>query len=313
MVRLETRPRAKVNLALAVIGRRADGYHELASIFLRVGLADRLSVRLADPASAEDRLTVTGLGDLPVEGNIVLRAVQLLRSEAGQPLPSLEIALEKRIPVAAGMGGGSADAASALGLAAGTWGVGLSPERESALALALGADVPFFLGDHAAALVEGIGERLEPLPGIRGGAGLLIVTPPFRLSTAEAFRAYDRLLPPPPSAADTVAALAHAMRAGLDGTDLVAWSDRLALANDLWPAALALEPDLARLRSELEERLGRHVIMTGSGATLVGLYASGVDAAAAGRGLVAALPDSLAGATISACDTIGPDPRWRYT
>ena len=311
-MRLEARPRAKVNLALAVTGRRADGYHELSSVFLRVGLSDRLSVRPAESTLRGDRLRISGADDLTVPDNLVLRAVRLLRAEAERSLPPLDLELEKRIPLAAGMGGGSADAAAALSLAAGIWELALSPQREGALSLALGADVPFFMGDHAAALVEGIGEHLEPLADVRGGTGLLIVTPPLQLSTVEAFRAYDRLDRSASGAAETVALLAQAMRRGLDGHGLAAWSDRLATANDLWPAALALEPDLARLRSELEASLGQRLLMTGSGASLVGLYASAHEAAVAGRGLLAALPDPLAGATIFACDTIGPDPRWRY-
>jgi len=311
-VRLEARPRAKVNLALAVTGRRPDGYHELASVFLRVGLSDHLAVGLAEASHTDDRLTVRGAADLPVAGNIVLRAVQLLRAEAGVPLPMLELELEKRIPREAGLGGGSADAAAALRLTAAAWGVGLSPERERALALVLGADVPFFMGDHAAALVQGIGETLEPLPGVLGGMGLLLVTPAVRLSTPEAFRAYDGLVSSETPAAATVADLATGLRDGLDGSDLIAWSDRLAAANDLWPAALAVEPALAGIRADLEHRLERRVLMTGSGATLVGLYASGDEAAEAGQRLIAALPDSLAGSSIAACDPAGPDPLWRY-
>lgn len=311
-MRLEARPSAKLNLALAVTGRRPDGYHELASVFVRVGLSDHLVVRPAEPPHTVDRLTVSGAVDAPLEGNIVLRAVRLLRAEAGAPLPPLELELEKRIPIAAGLGGGSADAAAALRLAAEIWGVGLSPERERALALALGADVPFFMGDHAAALVQGIGEVLEPLPAVRGGMGTLLVTPAVRLSTPEAFRSYDGLAAPESRAAETVADLATCLRDGLDGSDLVSWSERLATANDLWPAALAIEPGLSGIRTDLDDRLDRRVLMTGSGATLVGLYASGHEAAEAGQRLITALPDSLAGSSIAACDPAGPDPLWRY-
>lgn len=308
---LVARPRAKVNLALAVTGRRADGYHELASVFLRVGLADRLSARLADPALPEDRMTVTGADGLPVEGNLVMRAIELLRAEIDLPLPPLELALEKRIPVAAGLAGGSADAAAALGLAAEIWGVGLSPEREGALALALGADVPFFVGGHDAALVEGIGERLTALPGLRDEAGLLIVTPPVPLSTPEVFRAYDGLDRSESGAARVVADLTRALREGSFVSDLVSWSDRLASANDLWSAALAVRPELADMRGRLEDRLGRHVLMTGSGATFVGLYASAQEAARAGQALLADVPQTLAASSVAACDPAGLDPIWR--
>lgn len=316
LTRLEARPRAKVNLALAVTGRRPDGYHELASVFLRLGLSDRLSVRYADHSLDQDRLTVEGARDLPVEGNLILRAVELLRAEVGSPLPPLEMTLEKNIPEAAGLAGGSTDAAAALGLATAMWGVGLSPDREQALALTLGADVPFFTGDHAAALVTGVGERLEPLPGVRGETGLLIVTPPIRLSTPEVFRAWDELDRPVSGGvgsgvAETVDALARALRDGLDGADLMAWGDRLADSNDLWPAAVAVEPGLAGIRAALQDRLGRRVLLTGSGATLVGLYASAKEAAAAGQHLISDVPAELLGSSIAACELIGPDPLWR--
>ncbi len=313
----EARPPAKVNLALAMTGRRADGFHELSSVFVRIGLADRISVRLADPSADRDHLTITGDDTLPVDGNLVSRAVELLRGEARLPLPFLDLALEKRIPVAAGLGGGSADAAAALGLAATAWGIGLAPDREQALALALGADVPFFAGGHAAALVTGVGERLEPLPGVRGDAGLLIVTPPIALATRAVYRAYDGLSGSAPSAVawranEVVDALAKALRSGLEGSQLVTWSDRLAEANDLWPAALTIEPDLARVRSGLEHHLGRRLLMSGSGATLVGLYASAHEAADAGKVLISSRTAELDGSSIAACDLIGPDPTWRH-
>ncbi len=309
---LENRPRAKINLALAVAGVRADGYHELSSVFLRVGLSDRLSVRPADRAGGHDTLTVTGSTDLAVEGNLVLRAVGSLRAEVGAPLPPLDLELEKLIPLAAGLGGGSADAAAALGLAAAIWGVGLSPARERVLARSLGADVPFFMSGQAAALAQGIGERIEPLPGIRGDVGLLLVTPALRLSTPEVFRAYDSLGPSVSRAAASVADLARALRDGLDGRALADWTNRLAPANDLWPAALALEPRLGGIRGALEAALGRPVVMTGSGSTLVALYHSGDEASIVGQRLAAGLPEALVGSSILACDPIGPDPIWRY-
>jgi len=314
---LEARPRAKVNLALAVTGRRQDGYHELASVFLRVGFSDRLSVRYAAPELDQDRLTVEGSHGVPLEGNLVLRAVESLRAECGLPLQPLELTLEKRIPVAAGLAGGSTDAAAALSLAAAMWGVGLSPRRGEALALALGADVPFFTGDHAAALVSGVGEQLEPLPAPRGDAGLLIVTPAIRLSTPDVFRAWDELDQSASRAArsgavEAASDLAAALRSGIDASQLVTWSDRLAAANDLWLSALAVEPYLARIRSELEERLGQRVLLTGSGSTLVGLYPSAGEAAVAGRRLAADSPDLLSGSSMAACDLIGPDPLWRF-
>src|SRR4051794_35339028 len=120
---MHVRPRAKVNLSLKVGERGRDGYHPLDSTFLRIGLADELTVAFGD-GEARDVLTVTGLPGADADGNIVLRAFAAVRRALGQDLPSLVAHLDKRIPVAAGLAGGSADAASAVEGALQMWGVG---------------------------------------------------------------------------------------------------------------------------------------------------------------------------------------------
>ncbi|HUG47889.1 MAG TPA: 4-(cytidine 5'-diphospho)-2-C-methyl-D-erythritol kinase, partial [Candidatus Limnocylindria bacterium] len=137
------RPPAKVNLTLEVGPPADDGFHPLRSIFLRIGLSDGLTVRQAD--GERERLSVGGPVACPVDGNLVLRAVALLRQRAGLPLPALEMELEKHIPLAAGLAGGSSNAAAALELAAACWGLGLSAEMRLELASILGSDVPFFM------------------------------------------------------------------------------------------------------------------------------------------------------------------------
>lgn len=305
---------AKVNLGLALTGRREDGYHELRSVFLRLALHDHLEVRsAADPVGA-DELIVEGALGLPVRDNLVLRAVAELRAVIGlhamARLPALRFRLDKHIPAAAGLAGGSSDAAAALALAADAW--GLSLERATLLGVAsrVGADVPFFAAGHGAALVSGVGEVVVPLPGPRSPAGVLLVTAAARLATTAVFAEYDRDAPPvgatSATSVETVARLADALRDGLDGVALAALAGELRDANDLWPAALRLSPGLVPAREALERRLGRAVLLTGSGPTLLAVYPSPEAAAVAAAHLEQDRPPALRGATILATSSSTP-------
>jgi 4-diphosphocytidyl-2-C-methyl-D-erythritol kinase len=277
----QDRPPAKVNLTLEILGMRPDGYHELRSTFVRVGLTDRLTMSLGG-ADGTDTLTIQGQGDLPVKDNLVLRAVRALRAHVGIELPALDITLDKHIPVAAGLGGGSSDCASALKLAQACWGIGISAADELAIATGLGSDVPFFVTGAAAAIASGRGELLEPTQP-PAEAGVLLVTPPLKLSTPQVFARYDDL------------------RTSHDES-----------GNDLWPAAASLEPSLAPLRSALIASSGREWRLSGSGPTLFALYPSVADAAESGRALVESRLSVLAGSQINAVDLVGPDPAWRF-
>ncbi|MBA2571174.1 MAG: 4-(cytidine 5'-diphospho)-2-C-methyl-D-erythritol kinase [Chloroflexi bacterium] len=311
---LRTSAHAKVNLALAVTGRRADGYHTLCSVFVRVGLADRLGVSLPEPPMVADHVVVAGDLGCPTEDNLVLHAAASLRASAEDALPGLAFALDKAIPMGAGLGGGSSDAAAALRLAAEIWGLTVPADELGPIASALGADVPFFVADAPAALVAGVGDDIEPLSAPTGPMGLLLVCPAFRLSTAEVFAASDQRPIVSDDSRETSEALAQALREGLNGAELASasWIERLADANDLWPAAAAVAPDLAVAREEVERALGRRLLMTGSGSTLVGLYPSTEEATDAGRRLASALPSSLDGARLLSVDLVGPDPHWSH-
>ena len=305
------RPMAKLNLTLEVGRREADGLHSLRSVFLRVGLSDRLVVR-PGAAAAQDSLKVAGPVAAPAEGNLVLRAAALLRERTGEHLPGLAFALEKYIPIGAGLGGGSSDAAAALALAEACWGMGLSPAVRLELALALGSDVPFFASDAPAALVEGRGERIATLPAVHGRTGVLIASTGVSLGTKAVFARHDELAGDEPPAGGVSDELAAAFRHGLDAPALVAWLPRLREANHLWAAASALEPSLVLLRAALEERTARPWPLTGSGSALFTLYASADEAAAAARDLVARMETDFRGLTVIATDLAGPDPLWRY-
>jgi len=286
---------AKVNLTLAVLGRRADGFHDLHSVMVPLDLADRLSVSLAPPG-AHDSLRVDGFDPGPIADNLVLRAFAVARrwaqpaSGSPEPLRPLAARLEKRIPIAAGLAGGSSDAAAAADAALEAWGVTLDADARRRLAAELGSDVPFFLAGGPA-LVEGRGERLTPLAWVRDGddtgdhPGLLLVTPSVAVSTPAAFAAFDAGARPAGGAARLASAhLADELRRGLRVADLLARASVLAAANDLAPAAAILEPGLVPFKRALIRLVGRPIGLSGSGPTHWALYASHREAAeAAGR------------------------------
>ncbi len=155
---------AKVNLTFEVLGRRADGYHEVRTILQSLSLADELTFDESDDLG----LTVEPEGAAPVEENLVLAAARLLQREAGVSAGAA-IHLTKRIPMAGGLGGGSSDAATALLGLQRLWGLGLETGALRELAARLGSDVPFFISGGTA-LGEGRGERLTPLPASQGEA-----------------------------------------------------------------------------------------------------------------------------------------------
>lgn len=309
---LVARPAAKVNLTLEVGPREANGYHRLRSVFLRLGFADRLAVSVGR-TGVDDTLSVDGPPECPVEGNLVLKAVDLLRRRVGQSLPPLVVALEKQIPIGAGLGGGSSDAAAMLALAEVSWGVRASAAERLELAHRLGSDVPFFATDAPAALVEGRGEAVTPLPGVVGGAGLLIAISRASMETGRVFARHDELASDETSrrAASPTDELAAAFRSGLDGRGLAAWPPQLREANDLWAAATSLAPSIARLRLELEKVTGQAWLLTGSGSALLAIYPSSVEAVDAGRGLAGALPAEFHDCQLVADDLLTPDPPWR--
>jgi 4-diphosphocytidyl-2-C-methyl-D-erythritol kinase len=305
----QARPMAKINLTLEVTGRRPDGYHELRSVFLRIALADRLSVA-AGWASDEDQLTVSGLPGCPIEGNLVLRTFDLLREAVDPRLPALRAELHKAIPLGGGLGGGSSDGASAIDLAAAAWGIGLGPNERAELGEALGSDVPFFVAGEQAALVEGRGESVKLLPAIEGGVGVLLAASSAELSTSRVFARYDEMAP---EAAKTDASdqMARALREGMTGAQLAELATDMADANQLWPAAASLSPELVDRRETLERATDWRWALSGSGPTLFCVLPSLEEAIAAGTRLAADRPAELAGVMLCAVDLDNPDNAWR--
>ncbi len=270
---------AKINLGLRVLGRRADGYHLLESVFLPLEWGDDVEVELLGPEEPALRFELAGnpSGDIPTDAdNLAGRAALAFRQAAG-PGPSIRVRLEKRLPSQAGLGGGSSDAGAVLrGLSE------LEPGRVSAtqlheVALALGADVPFFL-DPRPALVSGIGERIEPLDGIRAVTVLLARGGPG-LSTPRVFAAHDEASLTPGRPDPTIRplwALRESGGLGRAGPQL-----RDLVQNDLEPSATRLNPMVADLQKEIEENGAKVSAMSGSGPTVYGLFEDDQEAEAA--------------------------------
>lgn len=287
---------AKLNLTLAVIGRRSDGYHDLHSVFVPLALGDRLSLALS--AGTADTLHVTGFPVRADADNLVLRAIAAARRAVGGgwaggpgPAPAIAARLDKRIPVAAGLGGGSSDAAAALDGALEVWGAELDDHAQLSVAAGLGSDVPFF-GAGGPALVEGRGERVTPLHGLRGAAGILLVTPPVAVSTPDVFAAFAAIRGTGDGAVRSSSAhLAAELGAGLAATDLVARAGVMAAANDLLPAVALIMPDLVPFRRALTRLLHRPIGLSGSGPTLWAVYRSLSEAALAAATVSTAAAD----------------------
>lgn len=178
---------AKINLSFEVLGRRADGYHEVRTVLAALDIADEVELAEADDLT----LSVEPGGAAPAEDNLVLRAALLLR-EAAAPGAGAAIVLRKRIPVAAGLGGGSSDAAAALLGLRQLWELDLSDATLAKLAALLGADVPFFLRGGTA-LAAGRGEELTPLP--QPLEGFAVVVSPEEPAEGKTERLYDMLGP----------------------------------------------------------------------------------------------------------------------
>lgn len=251
---------AKVNLALRVGAPRADGFHPLDTVFEALDIFDDVEAIAVDRAAIT--MEIHGLGaDLPVdERNLVIRAARLLQTECGVE-SGAHLVVTKRIPVAGGMAGGSADAAATLVALNSLWELNLSSGQLSEFAAQLGSDVPF-------ALLGGIARgtsRGEQLVSVkpREMHGWVVLTNPVGLSTPSVFRKFDELHPDASQLpADTKPMLAALANGGL--TDLAQ-----AFQNDLWAPAAALRPDLAQIFAQLErDEIGVGRILSGSGPSI---------------------------------------------
>jgi 4-diphosphocytidyl-2-C-methyl-D-erythritol kinase len=285
---------AKLNLFLEVLGRRADGFHELVTLMVPIRLHDRLRLTPADdgqieldcrwaagerrPRAPDTADAAPGVAQLPADPrqNTVWRALDALRRRAGVD-HGVRVQLVKRIPAGAGLAGGSSDAAAALAGANRLWNLNLPAGELQSMAAEVGSDVPFFLAGGAA-VCRGRGERIEPL-GRLGNWSFVVVSPEAGLSTAAVFRACR-----PSPAPRPVEPLVAALRSGRT-------SDAARqLHNALEPAAASLSPWMDRLRDEFRRHDVAAARMSGSGTSWFALcrsarHARHVAGALAGRGL----------------------------
>jgi 4-diphosphocytidyl-2-C-methyl-D-erythritol kinase len=251
---------AKLNLTLDVIGRRPDGYHDIESVMQTISLHDLVSVERSD-------CKVFDVVGPPIAGeNLVLKAARELEAHIGQSL-SFEIRLHKRIPIGAGLGGGSSDAAAFLRAAIVLYGIKISSAELQELAQRVGQDVPFFLRGGTA-LATGLGSTVEPLPPIPGSWRFALVCPAIEVSTKEVYAAVDGSSP----SAGRTGRVAAALKAGRA-------PDPGAFGNDLEATATARYPQLAEAVAPARARM-RHLTMTGTGGAFFAAFLDSRHAAA---------------------------------
>lgn len=248
--------RAKINLTLDVLGKRPDGFHQVETVMQTIALHDSLEF---EPREEGISLTVPGGGVPAGADNLVYRAARLMQAYAGKKC-GVGIKLVKQIPVAAGLGGGSADAAATLLALNEMWGIRLPLPELFALSEKLGSDVPFFLLGGTA-LAAGRGERLTPLsPCPR--LGLVLVKPFFSVSTASVYQAYDASLITQRPA--TGAMIRFIKEKNING---IARS----LVNVLEAATISMYPEIAGIKEKLLAAGALGVLMSGSGPTVFGV------------------------------------------
>ena len=259
-------PNCKINLGLYVTNRRADGFHDLETVFYPVGWTDVLEA-LPAKAGVDSSMTITGRSvDGKQDENLVWRAFQLLKAAfPGQVFP-LEMHLHKVLPMGAGLGGGSADGAFALQLINDVCRLGLSTAELSVFALRLGSDCPFFLLNQPA-FAAGRGEALEPLAIDLSRYTIQIICPGIHVSTAAAFRG---ITPAPPG---------FDLRL-LPRLPVSEWRGQV--ENVFEKTVFAIHPEIASIKAELYEQGALYASMSGSGSAVFGIFEKGHNAAVEG-------------------------------
>jgi 4-diphosphocytidyl-2-C-methyl-D-erythritol kinase len=261
---------AKINLFLQVIGRRQDGYHELRTLMCCVGLYDRLHLRFGTRSNE----FFCKYPQVPSDGrNLACRAAECfnkhLAAETNSIAQNLSIQLIKSIPAGGGLGGGSSDAAAVLKACNRFYGEPFNRDRLTAMALTLGADVPFFI-DQVPALATGVGEKLSPYDGL-SPLGVVLVYPGFGISTAEVFKNLNLRLTKCEKKIRYFSFINEKFSATRH------------LCNDLESAVVERFPIIKRIKKELLDKGAMGALMTGSGSTVFGLFANLADARAAAR------------------------------
>lgn len=252
-------PNAKINIGLKILRRRADGYHDLSSVFVPIGWCDILEITPSESFSF--RQSGNAL-DCPASNNIVLKALRALTDFLGRELPPLEIALEKHIPSGAGLGGGSADAAFTLTGVNELLELGLDKPTLAKIAAKVGADCPFFIY-NTPMLASGIGDILRPID-VDNLRGKYIVVVKLRTQSVSTAQAYAGVVPCDSS---TEADLAKAVTRPVAG-----WRYDDALTNDFENSVFGHLPELAAVKSRMYDKGAVYSAMSGSGSAIFGIF-----------------------------------------
>lgn len=259
-----TFPNAKLNLGLYVTAKRPDGYHALETVFLPLPWTDVLEVLPAPKGQAASDLTLTGR---PIPGevstNLCLKAYELLKADFPQ-LPAVQMQLHKVVPIGAGLGGGSADAAFALRAIGEVFGLNLTTGQLEGYARRLGADCAFFIQNHPCLALER-GDVFEPIAVDLRGTACVVVYPGLHISTAQAFAG---IVPRAP---------AHPLRAAL-AQPMSTW--RTTIANDFEASLAPSHPVLAAIKQQLYEAGATYASLSGSGSAVYGLFPGAAEAPA---------------------------------
>lgn len=262
---------AKVNLGLDITGLREDGYHLVRMIMQAIGIYDVLTFKKTEEPGVvlriSEKSTLPDIADVPTDDrNLIVRAAKRILEKCpvkdGENLPGVEITLEKHIPMAAGMAGGSADCAAALRGVAELFELSCSEEELTEIGVSLGADVPYCLMGGTA-LSEGIGEKLTKLPDLPA-CRMVIIKPEFGASTKEVYGAYDKLDPEEIDHPD-IDGMVDALNRG----DLSGVCARL--GNVLELVTARIHPEITQIEEMVKELGVKDTIMTGSGPTVFGV------------------------------------------
>ena len=253
----QARVPAKINLYLRVFGRRADGFHAMETVMLKVGFYDELSIDVGEGDGFD--LRILGAPDLETRGNLIERACLLYLAEARERR-GIRVVLEKNIFMGAGLGGGSADAAFALRLMDRAMGA-VDPSRLMQIAASLGSDVPFFMVDESLAFATGRGEAIRPLSALPPRP-IVLVNPGVHVSTKEAYAGLNRS--PMIGAPD-----------GIDPAFSPGWEgyfSKVPFENDFQSSLEARFPAIAQARQALGAAGASRSMMTGSGSCVFGIF-----------------------------------------
>jgi len=248
-------PKAKINIGLRITDKRSDGYHDLETIFYQVGLNDALEFVVSDSSVKKDLLTVTGLNTgSPPDDNLVIKTVRKLREKYS--FPFLRIHLHKVIPIGAGLGGGSSDAACLLKVINKRFDLNIDAHMLNALALELGSDCPFFI-ECVPSLASGRGEVLTPVDPVLNGYYLVLINPGIVINTREAY---------------------NNCRTGLTSTSLIQlinrqvieWKDLI--INDFEDFSFKKHPIISDIKVKLYRSGAIFSLMSGSGSSVYGIF-----------------------------------------